>query len=91
MNPLPNVLSEQARAYSDALERLRDLASPDAEEEVYRLTRELRTAVTLVGCLSRLVEGVSTREILEAFGAPGDFGYETPIGDALARAYGVVK
>jgi len=38
----------------------------------------------LLNCLARILEG---KEIRKAFGAPGDWGYGTPIGDALMAAY----
>jgi len=34
---------------------------------------------------------MTVAELHGAFGAPGDFGYETPIGSALARLYGIVQ
>ena len=40
----------------------------------------------LIRVLARIVEG---KPLLKAFGAPGDWGYNTPIGDGLAKAYGV--
>ena len=40
----------------------------------------LRDAAELIRVLVRLVEG---RPIAKAFGAPGDWGYETPVGAAL--------
>jgi hypothetical protein len=43
--------------------------------------------VELVRCLRRLLAGRSVDEVHRAFGAPGDFGYETAIGDALSRVY----
>jgi hypothetical protein len=49
--------------------------------------RDLREALELVGCLRRLIAGRTVAEIHKAFGAPGDFGYETPIGDALYQLY----
>lgn len=39
----------------------------------------LRDAAELIRVLARLVEG---RPIAKAFGAPGDWGYETPVGAA---------
>lgn len=45
---------------------------------------KLNNACELVRILARLVEGNS---IHEAFGAPGDFGYGTPIGSALHHFY----
>lgn len=48
---------------------------------------QLHEAVFLVSILRRLVRGLSVAEIHAAFGAPGDFGYETPIGAALSDLY----
>lgn len=42
---------------------------------------DLRDGAELVRVLARVVEG---RTISEAFGSPGDWGYGTPIGDAIA-------
>lgn len=42
----------------------------------------LRDAAELIRVLARLVEG---KTIAKAFGAPGDWGYETPLGAALAE------
>lgn len=77
-------LEQRACEYSAALERLGELAD---EVEAYELTCQLREAVELVRCLRRLVSGLNVQEIHRAFGAPGDFGYQTPIGAALARLY----
>jgi len=38
----------------------------------------------LMNCLARILEG---KHPLKALGAPGDWGYGTPIGDALLAAY----
>ena len=38
----------------------------------------------LMNCLARILEG---KHPLKAFGSPGDWGYGTPIGDALMAAY----
>lgn len=66
-----------------AVDRIRDLDEGDWNETVH----VLREAAELVGCLRRLTAGRSAAEIHRAFGAPGDFGYETPVGDALSRVY----
>jgi hypothetical protein len=47
----------------------------------------LREAVELCRILRRVVPHLSLNQIYQAFGAPGDFGYETAIGDALATLY----
>lgn len=73
--------------HSRAIDRLRELASDDTENEVYELTSRLREAIELTCCLRRLLPGRTVTEVHDAFGAPGDFGYETPVGDALARLY----
>ena len=45
--------------------------------------RTVLDAATLVRVLAQIVEG---KEVLKAFGAPGDWGYNTPIGKALFEA-----
>lgn len=42
---------------------------------------DLKDAIECVVVLARVVEG---KGIAKSFGAPGDWGYGTPIGDALA-------
>lgn len=51
---------------------------PDPDRAQYCKNCEL---AELLNTLARLVEGQS---LYYAFGAPGDWGYGTPIGDALA-------
>jgi hypothetical protein len=77
---LGNVLRDEAVKIANVRNELRD---SDADRDD-RLARDLRDASELVRVLARMVEGKS---IYEAFGAPGDFGYETPIGSALYRYY----
>ena len=91
---LAAALDEHEREAREAIDRLRDIATDEADEdeevpreEVYRLVRHLRGSVDLLGCLLRLLPGRSLEEIHHAFGAPGDWGYDTLIGDALARLY----
>lgn len=84
---LENALLKQERRYVTALDRLRELASDEAESEVSDITFLLREAVEVTGCARRLLKDRTVTEVHAAFGAPGDFGYETPIGDALARTY----
>lgn len=69
------------------LERLRHLASPETVDEVDSLTRDLRDAIEFSRCLRRLVPELTADQIHRAFGAPGDFGYETPLGAALHDIY----
>ena len=84
---IADALARQEKLYRKAIDRLRELASEEAENEVYDITFTLREAITLVGCLRRLSEGRTVRELHQAFGAPGDFGYENPIGSALDKLY----
>lgn len=44
---------------------------------------ELYDDAELLICLARIIEG---RDVSRAFGSPGDWGYNTPIGRALAAA-----
>lgn len=47
-------------------------------------TQDEADVIELICVLGRILEG---KTILEAFGAPGDWGYGTPIGDALNEEY----
>ena len=47
-------------------------------------TKRLRDAADLLRVLAHIVDG---RSIREAFGAPGDWGYNTPIGAGLWEFY----
>lgn len=82
VDALALALVRRERQYSEAIDRLRG-GTGDAQSDAWAL----REAVELVRCLRRLVQGRTVAEIHKAFGAPGDFGYETPIGDALSRLY----
>jgi hypothetical protein len=77
---LGKVIRDEAVKIANVRNELRD---SDADRDD-RLARELRDASELVLVLARIIEGKS---IPQAFGAPGDFGYETPIGSALYRYY----
>lgn len=46
--------------------------------------RAIKDAAELTCVLARILDGKS---VYHAFGAPGDWGYETPIGNALALLY----
>lgn len=89
MDALDKALVSRARAYRAALDALEACAREEDEEAASLAARELREAIELVACLRRLLAGRTVEEVHRAFGAPGDFGYETPIGAALARVYGV--
>lgn len=84
---LRDAITERERIYNDAIDRLRELATPEIESEVYDLTFLLREAIEMARCARRLLPGRTVREVHAAFGAPGDFGYHTPIGDALNKLY----
>lgn len=49
--------------------------------------RKCRDVARLAACLAKLIDRRTAREIHDAFGAPGDWGYETPIGEALYALY----
>jgi hypothetical protein len=69
------------KALRKVAETTHDIAYEDANEAH---TRDLRDAAELVRVLGRLLAG---RSVHEAFGSPGDWGYGTPIGDALLEVY----
>jgi hypothetical protein len=85
--PLQAAIETRAREYNKGLDRLQDLASESDSDETYDIAILLSEAVVLVRCLRRLTQGRTPAELHDAFGAPGDFGYDTAIGSALARAY----
>lgn len=85
-------LQHEAQDYDKAVRRLRELVDDGAmrephDVELYDLARTLRNASEMVRILRRLAAGRTVQEIHDAFGAPGDWGYGTPVGDALARLY----
>jgi hypothetical protein len=51
------------------------------------MNEKLHDAVGMMAVARRLLAGRSRAEIHAAFGAPGDWGYGTPIGDALRAFY----
>jgi hypothetical protein len=76
-----NMSEALERALREVAETTREIAYEDANEPY---TRDLREASELIRVLGRLMAGKSVHE---AFGAPGDWGYGTPIGDALLEVY----
>ncbi len=85
---LQDALSRREGEYRELLQRLMERVENDPEEYGWRQLREL---IELVRCLRRLLDGRTVDEIHKAFGAPGDFGYESAIGSALAKAYGLTE
>lgn len=61
-----------SRALRDLASQLHDLESVDGFDKT--------TAAELINVLARVVEG---KDLDRAFGAPGDWGYGTPIGDGV--------
>ena len=70
-----------ALVLNEVAKTTRAIAYEDANEGY---TRDLREASELIRVLGRLMAGKSVHD---AFGAPGDWGYGTPIGDALLEVY----
>lgn len=66
------------------IDRLRELAD---KEEDYRVTRSLRELAEMARVLRRLIPDLTPVQVHRCFGAPGDFGYERPLGAALANTY----
>lgn len=84
---LVSALLRREKDYSAAVDRLRSVEAVETSSDAWDATGLLRESIELVRCLRRLVPSVAIADIHLAFGAPGDFGYETPIGDALANLY----
>lgn len=81
---LANAIQGRERTYREALDLVRARVEDLDDEFDDQLPRE---AIELVGCLRRLVQSCTVEQVHRAFGSPGDFGYDTPIGDALSRTY----
>lgn len=71
----PNNLSRALRGYYNRMMNAREKHEEDAE-----LRRLLFDGAEFAAVLARIVEG---QDVRRAFGAPGDWGYETAIGDGL--------
>lgn len=54
------------------------------EKAIRAAAQEPREAAELARVLARLVAG---KTLHEAFGAPGDWGYGTPMGEAILQVY----
>lgn len=77
---LAAVLRQIAAECDDARSEL-----PDSDDRsIERASRRLRDSGELVRVLARLVEG---KDLHAAFGAPGDWGYSTKLGQALYQHY----
>lgn len=77
---LQEAINRRIDDYKDAFDWLREHAPDEAREDA-------REALELVRCLRRVLPHLTVDQVHAAFGAPGDFGYGTPIGDALAKLY----
>lgn len=65
-----------------------ELAAPDTEGTVVaEHAVQLHQPIQLLTVLRRLVANRTVAELHDAFGAPGDWGYETALGAALSRLY----
>ncbi len=85
---LLRALDAQVSELDHGRHRLQELADDgEAPDEVRRISDHVRDGAELVRCLRRLVKSLGVVEIYRALGAGGDWGYETPLGDALARLY----
>lgn len=87
LRPLLDALAARQADYRDALDKVLEVLYDIGHDETTAAARGLHEAIELVGCLRRLVPVASVVDIHRAFGAPGDFGYETPVGAALYRVY----
>jgi hypothetical protein len=82
---LVEALMKREKDYAAAIDSLRAVVENDPK--AWDATTLLREAIEMVRCLRRIVPVCAVGDIHRSFGAPGDFGYETPLGDALNRLY----
>lgn len=99
INRLLNTLAAEEQRYRHGLGRMLDRAAQlDDDDEDSATDGEdgesrgaspvaLTEVLEFVRIVRRLTEVSSVREIHKWFGAPGNWGYETPIGDALSKLY----
>jgi len=80
---LQGAIDQRVTEYMESIDWLRERA----EDEDAGRSWVLREAVELARVLRRVVPHLTLDQVHRAFGAPGDFGYDTPIGDALANLY----
>ena len=78
-------IKKREQKYKSALEQLIDVS--DNDFEATDSAQALSEAIELVACLRRALPSLGVATIRRAFGAPGDFGYESAIGAALSTTY----
>ena len=88
MRPLERALLQRRTDYLEALDKLESLVE-DEWDEAGPSVRVLRECLEIAQCLRRLIgnNDLTVTQIHKAFGAPGDFGYHTVLGAALADTY----
>lgn len=79
---LAKVVRKMAAALNEARDTVRDLN--DQSDKLDEAAGTMFDAAELVLCLARMLEG---KDVHAAFGAPGDWGYHTAIGQTLYRLY----
>jgi len=76
-----------SKKLADAVRNLKAKVDEITDEDVFESSSEnydaLNDAKDLLGVLAHIIDGKS---VAQAFGSPGDWGYGTPIGDALRSA-----
>lgn len=85
-NSICDALAQYEEDALDALDQLRSLAPGEKEDEVHELANSLNRVIRLMPLLRLVAEGTPA-EVHKVFGAPGNHGYDTPLGDALYRFY----
>lgn len=78
--------ADLANEAMEAVDSETDLGK-EIEEAGYEPRGVFLKSVRLLGVLRAFAEKATAQEIHRTFGAPGDWGYHTPLGDALYRLY----
>ena len=86
MNEARDALNELVEAAAESGEYEDDDPDPD-ENTLASLKNTVRIAVDLIDALKKLARGRTLGELHDAFGAPGEWGYETAFGEALSKFY----
>ena len=74
------VYERLSQAIGDVEDRIRDIADRTDDQDDLE---SLRDAVTLLGVLRNVARG---KDIVDAMGSPGDFGYNTALGKGIVDA-----
>ena len=84
---LVETVRKRVLEHQDTVEDLLLAVGDDLDEALYAKARALRELGKLAMRLSSLLATSSPDQVRKALGAPGDFGYQNPVGAAMFAFY----